>query len=248
MNKLAWVGVAVVAAVFLFVAWMYFALVIDHRPPPGKQINNTTTSRTANTTPTVTVVKPPFNASAYEVNYTFVFTVSMDGIAVTMDGWMVIGVGPEGNYSFGIINVPLHDVAMFKSATEGNATYTMTCLHGYCEVKEEKWPFSGLIEGINATKIDKGQCRRLNYIGTLYEERGMLDIKAFYQFVGNLAGNYTAYICEVNGVVLSADLTAASSVQNETVHITLKMEAVKAGPYSVDTYRLILKEIKAANQ
>jgi len=252
MNKLVWMGVAAVAAVLLFMVWMYSTLV-DHVPSPDRFKQNTTSSLTSQPPPAVAVVKPPFNASAYEVNYTLVFTVSFSGITMTAEGWMVIGTGPAGNYSFGMLTVPLQGTATFKSATEDNTTYTMTCLHGYCTVDEEEWPFTSLIEGVNVTRTAKGQCRRLNYTGTLYEERGMLDPKAFSRFVGNLTGNYTAYVCEVNGVMLSADLTAtalaygdsASASSGEMIRITLKMEAVKAGPYSVDTYRRILQEVKA---
>ena len=147
-----------------------------------------------------------------------------------------------------MLTIPLQGTATFKSATEGNTTYTMSCLHGVCTVNEEKWPFASLIEGVNITRTAKGQCRRLNYTGTLYEERGMLDPKAFSRFVEGLVGNYTAYVCEVNGVMLSADLTATASAHGEMMRITLKMEAVKAEPYRPDVYRLILKEIKAANQ
>jgi hypothetical protein len=179
------------------------------------------------------------------VNYTLVFTVSFSGITVTMEGWMVIGTGPSGNYSFGMLTVPFRGTATFKSATEGNVTYTMSCFRGECVVKEEEWPFTGLIEGVNVTRTAKGQCRRLNYTGTLYEERGTLDPKAFSRFMEDLMGNYTAYVCEVNGVVLYADLTATASMRGEVARFTMKIEAVKAGPYRPDVYRLILSEIKA---
>jgi hypothetical protein len=252
MNKLLWTGAVAVAAVLLFIVWMYSTF-IDSRPAPPdrfKQISNMTTSRaqTPQPPPATAVVKPPFNASAYEVNYTLVFTVSLSGITITVEGWTVVGVGPSGNYSFGMLALPLRDIVTYKSATEGNTTYTMSCFHGDCIVNEEEWPFTGLIEGVNATRTAKGQCRWLNYTGTLYEEQGMLDPKALPRFIGELSGNYTAYVCEVNGVMLSADLTATASAHGEMIRITLKMEAVKAGPYHPDTYRLILKEIKAANQ
>jgi hypothetical protein len=247
MNKLVWMGIAAVAAV-LFMVWMYSTFIDAHTAPPDrfKQIDNTTTSRTQTLQPppTTAVVKPPFNASAYEVNYTLVFTISFSGITMTVEGWMVVGTGPAGNYSFGMLTVPLQGTATFKSATEGNTTYIMTCLPGDCTVNEEKWPLASLIEGVNVTRTAKGQCRRLNYTGTLYEERGMLDPKAFSRFVEGLVGNYTAYVCEVNGVMLSADLTATASAHGEMMRITLKMEAVKAGPYSSETYRRILQEVK----
>jgi hypothetical protein len=250
MNKLVWMGIAAVAAVLLFMVWMYSTFIVDYTAPPDrfKQIDNTTTSQTQTPQPppTTAVVKPPFNASAYEVNYTLVFTISFSGNTATMEGWMVIGTGPSGNYSFGMLTVPLQGTATYKLATEGNTTYTMSCLHGECVVEEEEeWPFTGLIEGVNVTRTAKGQCRHLNYTGTLYEERGVLDPKAFSRFIEGLSGNYTAYVCEVNGVILSADLVATALAHGEMIRIMLKMEAVKAGPYRPDTYRLILKEIKA---
>jgi hypothetical protein len=256
MNKLVWIGVAAVAAVLLFTWWFHSTSIVDYAAPPDrfKQIDNTTTTQTPQPPPsqTVNVAKPPlppFNASAYEVNYTLTFTVSFSGVTMTVEGWAVIGTGPAGNYSFGILTVPLQGTATYKSATEGNVTYTMSCFHGDCIVnEEEEWPFAGLIEGVNVTRSARGQCRRLNYTGTLYEERGTLDPKAFSRFIEGLSGNYTAYVCEVNGVMLSADLTATASAHGEMMRVTLKMEAVKAGPYRPDTYRLILKEIKAANQ
>jgi len=48
MNKLVWMGIAAVAAVLLFMVWMYSTF-IDSRPVSPeklKQIGNTTTSRT----------------------------------------------------------------------------------------------------------------------------------------------------------------------------------------------------------
>jgi hypothetical protein len=251
MNKLVWMGIAAVVAVLLFTWWFHSTSIVDYAASPDrfKQIDNatTTTTQTPQPPPTATVVKPPlppFNASAYEVNYTLVFTVSFSGITATMEGWMVIGTGHAGNYSFGMLTVPLQGTATYKSATEGNTTYTMSCFHWDCTVNEEEWPFTGLIEGVNVTRVAKGQCRRLNYTGTLYEERGTLDPKAFSRFIEGLLGNYTAYVCEVNGVMLSADLTATASARGEMMRITLKMEAVKAGPCSLETYRRILQEVK----
>jgi hypothetical protein len=45
--------------------------------------------------------------------------------------------------------------------------------------------------------------------------------------------------------VLSADLTSTAVVYDTPVRVTLKLEAVDAGPYRPDTYRQILQEIKA---
>jgi hypothetical protein len=45
--------------------------------------------------------------------------------------------------------------------------------------------------------------------------------------------------------VLSADLTSTAVVYDMPVHITLKLEAVNAGPYRPETYRQIIQEIEA---
>jgi hypothetical protein len=73
----------------------------------------------------------------------------------------------------------------------------------------------------------------------------MLDPKAFSRFMEGMTGNYTAHICEVNGVILYAYLVSTASMRGEPVRVTLKIEAVKAGTYSVDVYNRILQEIKS---
>jgi hypothetical protein len=54
--------------------------------------------------------------------------------------------------------------------------------------------------------------------------------------------NYTA--CEVNGVVLSADLVSTPTIYDALMRIALKMGAVKVEPYSPETYRQILQEVE----
>jgi hypothetical protein len=48
MNKLVRMGIAAVAAVLLFMVWMYSTFIDSYAAPPErfKQIDNTTTSRT----------------------------------------------------------------------------------------------------------------------------------------------------------------------------------------------------------
>ena len=257
MRKL-WIGVAA-AVLVVAVLILYFKMGhVDRSYHDGSYYDetlpapNATTGRIPNATTqpppgqAVGVVKPPFNASAYEVNYTLVFAVSTGGITVTIDGWTVIGVGPSGNYSFGVLTIPLRGTAAYKTAAVNSTTYTLACAAGDCTViEEEEWPFSRLIDGVNVTRTAKGQCRRLNYTGVLYEERGALDPKALRRLIQEMTGNYTAYICEVNGVVLSADLTSTAVVYDTLVRVTLKLEAVNAGPYRPETYRQILQEIEA---
>jgi hypothetical protein len=159
---------------------------------------------------------------------------------------VVVGAGPSGNYSFGTLTVPFMGTVTYKSATtEDGTTYTVSCIRGECTVsREKKWPFTSLIHGVAVTRTARGQCRHLNYIGTLYEERGTFA-KAPSRLIEGATGNYTAYVCEVNGVMLYADLTATVSTRGETAHLAMKIEAAKAGPYRPDMYRLILSEIKA---
>ncbi len=240
MNKLVLMGIAAVAVVLLFMVWMYSTF-IDGRVAPPDKIDNTTANR-LQPPPVTAFVKLPFNASAYEVNYTVTLAFSLAGITVSMEGWIVVGAGPSGGYDFGMITVPRRGTVVFKSAAEGNVTYTMTCVRGECVVIEERIPLTDLIGGANAARTFKGVCRHLNYTGMLYEERGVLDPELFSLFMEGLSGNYTAYVCEVNGVMLTADIMATST---RGVQLTLKMVAVKVGPYRPDTYRLILKEIKA---
>ena len=207
MRKLAWMGVAATVLV-VAVLILYFKMghvdrsYYDETTTPAPNATTVVLNITTQPPPgqAVGVVRPPFNASAYEVNYTIVFAVSTGGITVTIDGWTVIGVGPFGNYSFGVLTVPLRGTAAYKTAVmEDGATYTLACAAGDCTViEEEEWPFSRLIDGVNVTRTAKGQCSRLNYTGVLYEERGALDPKALRRLIQEMTGNYTAYICEVN--------------------------------------------------
>ncbi|KUO87703.1 MAG: hypothetical protein AT715_06250 [Thermoproteus sp. JCHS_4] len=197
--------------------------------------------------------QPPFNASSYEVNYTIAFTVSTGNLSMRLSGWVVVAAGPKGNYSFGVLtaSLPPHgaESAVVKSATEGNVTYTMTCyLDGGCRVDTEGgWPLAELVEGANVTRTAKGQCSRLGYAGVLYEERGELRPEAFRGILDEgWSGNYTAHVCEVAGVMLSADLTATAAPRGGAAAVTveLKMEAVKAAPFNHTAYEQILQEIK----
>ncbi len=54
---------------------------------------------------------------------------------------------------------------------------------------------------------------------------------------------YAAYVCEVQGVVFAANLTATAASQGGSAAVELRMEAVKAAPYSLAAYRQILQEI-----
>ena len=129
--RLVWVGIAVAAV--LIVATLVF--MFSGRPYHGKmllQMPNPNVGQTPRISQLHSGQKAEtsFDASAYEVNYTLVFAISFSGVAITMEGWFVVGVGPSGNYSFGTFtSSPLRGTATYKSATEGDTAYTMTCLH-----------------------------------------------------------------------------------------------------------------------
>jgi len=85
MSRRIWIAVAVVAAVV--VAWLVAdALLLLFLGPPKVDIVGSCPCETS----TKSAAMPPFTASSYEVNYTIAFTVSLGGVMLTMDGWVVV--------------------------------------------------------------------------------------------------------------------------------------------------------------
>ena len=72
------------------------------------------------------------------------------------------------------------------------------------------------------------------------------DCDARRLWYAQVAACYTACVCEVQGVVLAASLTATAASQGGSAAVELRMKAVKAAPYSLAAYRQILQEIKTA--
>jgi hypothetical protein len=220
----------------------------------------TATPPAASTTSTPAAAQPPFGARNYEVNYTVTMTAYVGDISVRMSGWSVVGVGPEGNYSFGefVMNLPpMGPVRLtFKSATEGNLTYVVSCAAGQCQAETVAADSAMLylLRGVNVTRAEKGRCTHLGYDGTLYEERGYLGPEVFAQILGDLqgsgAGTYVANVCEFAGVQLTVGGTVSLDVtvhgQTMTIRVDIESAAAKVGPFDGGRYRQLLQEAKSA--
>ena len=214
----------------------------------------------ASTTFTPAAAQPPFGARNYEVNYTVTMTVYVGDISLRMGGWSVVGVGPEGNYSFGefVMNLPPQGPVKitFKSATEGNLTYVVSCAAGRCQAETAAADSAMLylLRGVNVTRTEKGRCTHLGYAGNLYEERGYLGPEVFAQILGNLqvsgAGTYVANVCEFAGVQLTVGGTVSLDVtvhgQALTIRVNIESAAAKVGPFDGGRYRQLLQGAKSA--
>jgi hypothetical protein len=220
----------------------------------------TATPPAASATSTPAAAQPPFGARNYEVNYTVTMTVYVGDISLRMGGWSVVGVGPEGNYSFGelVVNLPPQGPVKitFKSATEGNLTYVVSCAAGRCQAETvaADGAMLYLLRGVNVTRAEKGRCTHLGYAGTLYEERGYLGPEVFAQLLGDLqgsgAGTYVANVCEFAGVQLTVGGTVSLDVtvhgQALTIRVNIESVAAKVVPFDGGRYRQLLQEAKLA--
>jgi hypothetical protein len=220
----------------------------------------TATPPAASTTSTPAAAQPPFGARNYEVNYTVTVTVYVGDVSLRMSGWNVVGVGPAGNYSFGefVMNLPPQGPVKitFKSATEGNLTYVVSCAAGQCQAETAAADSAMLylLRGVNVTRAEKGRCTHLGYAGTLYEERGYLGPEVFAQLLGDLqgsgAGTYVANVCEFAGVQLTVGGTVFLNVtvhgQALTIKVNIESAAAKVGPFDGGRYRQLLQEAKSA--
>jgi len=132
---------------------------------------------------------------------------------VKITGWEVIGVGPLGNYSFGwtVASDSSGSVVetIYKYATEGNLTYVVRCIPGFCaaETVATDGAMYVFLRGVNATRVEKGRCTHLGYTGVLYEEKRYMGPELLSKLLGevNGAATYTAEICEVAGVQLKGE-------------------------------------------
>jgi hypothetical protein len=220
----------------------------------------TATPPVATTTSTPAAAQLPFGARNYEVNYTVTVTVYVGDVSVRMSGWSVVGVGPEGNYSFGefVMNLPPQGPVKitFKSATEGNLTYVVSCAAGQCQAETAAADSAMLylLRGVNVTRAEKGRCEHLGYAGILYEERGYLGPELFAQLLGDLQGSgtatYVANVCEFAGVQLTVSGTVFLNVtvygQALTIRVSIESVAAKVGPFDGGRYRQLLQETKLA--
>jgi hypothetical protein len=187
-------------------------------------------------------------------------TAYLGDLSLRMSGWNVVGVGPEGNYSFGefVMNLPPQGPVKItsKSATEGNLTYVVSCAAEQCQAESVTADSAMLylLRGVNVTRTEKGRCTHLGYAGTLYEERGYLGPEVFAQLLGGLqgsgAGTYVANVCEFAGVPLTVSGTVFLNVtvygQTVTVRVDIESVAAKVGPFDGGKYRQLLQEAKSA--
>ncbi len=171
-----------------------------------------------------------------------------------------MGVGPAGNYSFGefVMYLPPQGPVKitFKSATEGNLTYVVSCASGRCQAETVAADSAMLylLRGVNATRAERGRCAHLGYAGTLYEERGYLGPEVFAQLLGDLqvggAGAYVAVVCEFAGVQLTVSGTVSMNMtvygQTLTIRVNIESIAAAVGPFDVERYRQLLREAKSA--
>ncbi len=179
-----------------------------------------------------------------------------------MTGWNVVGVGPAGNYSFGefVMYLPPQGPVKitFKSATEGNLTYVVSCASGRCQAETVAADSAVLylLHGVNATRAEKGRCTHLGYTGTLYEERGHLGPEVFAQLLGDLRGSgtgtYVANVCEFAGVQLTVGGTVYMNVtvygQSLTIRVNIESVAAEVRPFDGGRYRQLLQEAKSAQE
>jgi hypothetical protein len=271
MNKV----VVVLVLILVAGAALYFLYTALKGPTETPTPTTTQTPRTSTTTPesarattstpqTATppaAAQPPFGARNYEVNYTVTMTAYLGDLSLRMSGWNVVGVGPEGNYSFGefVMNLPPQGPVKItsKSATEGNLTYVVSCAMEQCQAETVTADSAMLylLRGVNVTRTEKGRCTHLGYAGTLYEERGYLGPEVFAQLLGGLqgsgAGTYVANVCEFAGVQLTVSGTVFLNVtvydgQTVTVRVDIESVAAKVGPFDGGKYRQLLQEAKSA--
>jgi hypothetical protein len=271
MNKV----VVVLVLILVAGAALYFLYTALKGPTETPMPTTTQTPQTSTTTPesarattstpqTATppaAAQPPFGARNYEVNYTVTMTAYLGDISLRMSGWNVVGVGPEGNYSFGefVMNLPPQGPVKitFKSATEGNLTYVVSCAAEQCQAETVTADSAMLylLRGVNVTRTEKGRCTHLGYAGTLYEERGYLGPEVFAQILGGLqgsgAGTYVANVCEFAGVPLTVSGTVFLNMtvydgQTVTVRVDIESAAAKVGPFDGVKYRQLLQEAKSA--
>ncbi|MEM0276063.1 hypothetical protein [Pyrobaculum sp.] len=78
-------------------------------------------------------------------------------------GWIVVGNGPSGNYSYGEIMG-----TRFKAASEKDTLYAVTCAFGICTRMTHN-PSWLLLTPVKQDALKpSGPCQALGYAGTLY--------------------------------------------------------------------------------
>ncbi|ABO08968.1 hypothetical protein [Pyrobaculum calidifontis] len=245
----------IIVAVLAAAATVYFISTAQ------QQAVQTTTPTPATTAAVVTSAPPPpavpFSERNYEVNYTYVMSVAVGEVSISLWGWGLEGVGLLGNYSVGVLtaNLPPRGPVevSYKAATEGGVLYVVNCLQGQCyaEGRPANYTVGVLLRGVNATAREVGRCEALGYAGVLVEERGVITPAALQTLLPGAQGRgeYVSTTCRVNGVPLTVKSSAYLNVtlygQALTVKLTVEATAVKAGPFNATRYGEVLGEVKA---
>lgn len=183
----------------------------------------------------------PFGKGNYEANYTIRGVIISGGYRQEIVvGWIVVGNGPSGNYSYGEIMG-----ARFKVASEKDTLYIVSCTFGACTRMTHNPSWLLLIPVKQDALKPSGPCQALGYVGTLYTGATRQSAELIGSIPLQAAGDVTVATCVVNGVPLTIRITTTATMSGQTLYQSiLDMNATKVGPFNGDTYRKILAEVK----
>jgi len=244
----------IVIAVLAAAAAVYFISTAQQKAAQTATHMPTTTAAVATSAPPPPAA--PFSEKNYEVNYTYVMSVAVGEVSISLWGWGLEGVGLLGNYSVGVLTASLPPrgpvEVSYKAATEGGVLYVVNCLQGQCYAEERpaNYTVGVLLRGVNVTVREVGRCEALGYAGVLVEEGGVIAPAALQTlFPGaQVRGKYVSTTCRVNGVPLTVKSSAYLNItlygQALTVRLTVEATAVRAGPFNATRYGEVLGEVK----
>lgn len=210
------------------------------------------------------VTQPPFSEKNFEANYSVVLTYTEplpygSFIKFSARGWAVVGVGPTGNYTHGVLylgdEIPLINKfpLEFLSVSEGRRYRSAYCVAFFCQTTDLP-PF--LTPRLQGEVVVKGTCNHLGYSGALVEARGRADPN----YAVPQSGIYETSACVVNGVPVKISITikynatvripitipgvVVPTTEVKTAILQIDAVAIKIGPYNTTRYQEILKQIR----
>jgi hypothetical protein len=200
---------------------------------------------------------PGFDARRYEANYSVDVSGEAGAVPVRVRGWLVVGVGPRGNYSYGELAASVLSfkaTVTIKAATEGGALRFVACLDGVCRAGSAPANASamGLLAGLlNVTRVEVGRCRHMQYEGTLLEERGVI-LPRWPLAPPGVRASYRGVSCAVRGVRLrtlaDVSLELPGPLRARVAALRVNVTAVRVGAYSEEAYGRVLGEVREAWQ
>ncbi|MCU7787475.1 hypothetical protein ODS41_06030 [Pyrobaculum sp. 3827-6] len=238
-------GVYVVVAVIAVVAVLALVFLRGSAPTPS----STATALTApgGATGGVAVSASwPVDVAEYEVNYTFAIRVEVQGVEARIEGWLLVGEGAVGNYTYGRLRLPLSIgwVEIYSAYFNGSVV-TRTCVGGVCHYSEEGAELFTLgAASRNVTKLEREACRWRNYTGVLTKAYGTIKLGGFTApFSGR--GNFTEVSCATGRLVLTSRLEVnATAESGMSARVVYEAEASRVGPFNKSLYRLIVEELR----